>query len=247
MLSACKKDVPIPFIPQSESTAPAEALPVPTETVPLITIFTHEEFLAAPANTQVWVDAYVQAVSRWENNRISFFAQDADGGYLIRDAECDSQTASLLTPGTALRIFGTKSEQDGALYISHAGFTPMAGSYIAGAFDVTDLLGKEALQDHQNEKVSFSGLTIEPSDNRWSAFTEAEDGSLLLCASIGEQTYPFVVDCAFTDRDSDAYVAVQQLLVGNIVRMEGYLQFENGRAFPRIVSIQSAVYTGNAQ
>ncbi len=59
-------------------------------------------------------------------------------------------------------------------------FVEDGDTYIAEALDVTDLLGTDELIDHQNEFVSFTGLTVAPStdaNGNEAAFLYNWDGS----------------------------------------------------------------------
>ena len=76
-------------------------------------------------------------------------------------------------------------------------------TYIAEPLDVTDLLGTDALIDHQNEFVSFTGLTVAPStdaNGNEAAFLYNWDGSgekgndLYFNVTANDQTYTFCVE-----------------------------------------------------
>ncbi len=123
------------------------------------------------------------------------------------------------------------------------------GSYIAEAQDVTDLLGKDEIADHMNQKVSFKGLTVEKAgqndDGQDVAFLynydgSGEDGSdLYFNVSLDGQTYTFTVESYLCDKDSDVYKAVKELSIGDVVDMEGYLYWYEG-INPHITAVTAA-------
>jgi hypothetical protein len=113
---------------------------------------------------------------------------------------------------------------------------------VAPVTDVTDLLGKDELIDHQNEFVSFKGMTVEAADDSGAAFLynwdgSGEDGSdLYFNVSKDGQTYTFTVESYLCDSSTDVYQAVKGLNVGDTVDMEGYLYWYEG-VNPHITSL----------
>ena len=114
--------------------------------------------------------------------------------------------------------------------------------------DVTDLLGKDELIDHQNEYVSFKGMTVEPStdaDGNEVAFLYNWDGSgqdgddLYFNVSLNGETYSFVVESYLCDNTTDVYKAVKELQVGDVIDMEGFLYWYEG-VNPHITSVKAA-------
>ena len=157
-------------VTEEATEAPAEAA------VPM----THAEYIAAELDSEVCVETYVQAHQSWWDGKITVYAQSEDGAYLIYNMACAEEDASKLVPGTKILVKGVKSEWSGEVEIVDATFEIEEGSFIAEPVDVTDLLGKEELIDHQNEFVSFTGLTVAPStdaNGNEAAFLYNWDGS----------------------------------------------------------------------
>ena len=125
-----------------------------------------------------------------------------------------------------------------------ATFEIIEGNYVADAVDVTALLGSDELIDHQNEFVSFTGLTVVAADESGAAFLYNWDGSgshesnsdLYFNVSDGTNTYTFTVESYLTGNDTDVYAAVEALQVGDVVDMTGFLYWYNG-VNPHIVSV----------
>ena len=127
---------------------------------------------------------------------------------------------------------------------------------MAEALDVTSLLGTDELISHQNEFVSFKGMTVEAkkdaegnevkdADGNSVAFLYNWDGSgqegddLYFDVSVNGQTYTFTVESYLCDKTTDVYAAVQALNVGDTIDMEGFLYWYNG-VNPHITSVTVA-------
>ena len=222
-------------VPETSETGPAEAEG---------TVMTHAEYVAADLDTAVCVETYVQATQSWWNNQITVYAQSEDGAYFIYNMECSEENAAKLVPGAKIRVTGFKSEWSGEVEILDATFELLEGSYTAEAVDVTDLLGTDALVEHQNEKVTFTGMTVEAANEAGDAFLYNWDGSgeagtdsdLYFNASVNGETYTFVIEYYLRNETTDAYQAVTNLKVGDTIDMEGFLYWYNGSQ-PHITSV----------
>ena len=92
-------------------------------------------------------------------------------------------------------------------------------TFIAEPLDVTEMLGSDELIDHQNELVSFKGMTVEAAgqdaDGNDVAYLYNYDGSgsegddLYFNVSLDGETYTFTVESYLCDKDSDVYKAVE--------------------------------------
>ena len=123
---------------------------------------THAEYIAAELDTQVVIEAYVQDTQSWWSDKITVYAADEDGAYFIYELACSEADAAKLTPGTKIRVTGTKGAWEGEVEIMDGTFEFVGGSddtYVATATDVTALLGTDDLIKHQNELVAFKGMT----------------------------------------------------------------------------------------
>lgn len=115
-------------------------------------------------------------------------------------------------------------------------------SFIAEPTDVTELLGTDELISHQNELVSFTGMTVEAADDSGAAFLYNWDGSgtegddLYFNASYNGETYTFTIESYLCDSSSEVYSAVKNLEVGQTIDMEGFLYWYEG-VNPHITSV----------
>ena len=226
---------------------------------------TYEEYAEADTDTLVSIEAYVQAKQAWfEDNKdagtstVTIYAQDKDGGYFLYNVPCSKADYAKLKEGTKIRFTGYKSEWAGEVEIVADGLEPVeivrGPIYISKAVDVTDKLADEdELAEFMNQRVVFTGMTVEPAEdaeaevtgNETEAETEAEaeeaaaflygwDGSgsdgddLYFKASVDGKTYTFVIESDLCDKDSAVYQTVKDLKVGDTIDMEGFLYWYEG-------------------
>lgn len=208
-------------------------------------VMTYEEYAAAPVDSEVTVETYVQAANGWWDGKITLYTQDKDGAYFVYDMACPEEDAAKFVPGTKLKVKGYKSEWSGEVEIVDATYEFEDGSYIAPAKDVTALLGKDELEGSMNQFVSFKGLTIEPStdaDGNEAPYLYNWDGSgeegsdVYFNVSKDGQTFTFLVRAYLTGPDTDVYKTAKTLNVGDTIDCEGFLYWYEG-ANPHITSI----------
>ena len=209
-------------------------------------VMTYAEYMAAKPDDPVTIEAYVQGKQSWWDNKATIYAADADGAYFIYNATCTEDDYAKLVDGQKIKVTGFKTEWSGEIEIAEGATIEIEdGNYIAPAIDVTDKLAAADLIDHQNQKVSFTGLSIAPSkdpDGKEVAYLYNWDGSgtegddLYFNVTDGTNTYSFTVESYLTDKDSDVYKAVKGLNVGDTVDMEGFLYWYEG-ANPHITSV----------
>lgn len=199
-------------------------------------VMTYAEYEAAPIDSQVVVECYVQDTQSWWENKITVYAQDHDGGYFIYEMACPSQEdADKLVTGTKIRVTGTKGVWEGEVEIMDATYEIIDGMWKAPALDVTDLIGTEDLVKHQNKRVTFTGMTIEKVE-----YKNGEPGDdIYITASKDGKTVEFCVEVYMFDMDSRAekrvYTNLGKLEPGQVVDIEAYLYWYNG-ANPHIIS-----------
>lgn len=205
-------------------------------------VMTHAEYAAAAVDSEVVVETYVQAKQSWWDDKATLYTQDKDGAYFIYDMPCSQADYDKLTKGTKIKVKGYKAEWSGEYEIVDATFEIEDGSYIAEAKDVTDLLGKDELINHQNEFVSFKGMTVEDAGNgqafmyKWD--NSGSDGDdLYFKVSLNGQTYTFTVESYLCDNTTEVYNAVKGLKIGDVVDMEGFLYWYEG-VNPHITSVK---------
>ena len=193
----------------------------------------HADYIAAELDSEVCVETYVQGTQSWWDNKITVYAQSEDGGYFIYNMTCSEEDAAKLVPGTKIRVKGFKSEWAGEVEITDAAFEILEGDpFIAEPADVTALLGKDELKDHQNEKVLFKGLTVAAQDDgeaiNYKNATEKTDDIYVRFTNADGEVFNFCVEFYLTGKDTDAYKAVEGLKVGDVVDVEGFLYWYEG-------------------
>ncbi len=197
------------------------------------TVMTHKEYTDAAMDADVKVATFVQATQSWWDNKITAYCQNADGACFAYEMACTEEDAAKLVPGTLIKIKGTKGAWAGEVEIMDGTFEIIPGNtYVAEAFDATDLLAKDELIDHQNKKVAFKGMTVkkieykngEPGDDIY--LTLEQDGN----------SYDFCVEIYLTGENTDVYKAVGELKAGDVIDVEGFLYWYEG-ANPHITAV----------
>lgn len=213
--------------PDQEATteAPAGETPAATEEdVKSEGVMTYAEYVAAELESQVTVETYVQAKQSWWEDKATVYSQDKDGAYFLYNMACSQEDYDKLVPGTKIKVTGYKSEWSGEIEIIDATFEIEEGSFIAIPFDATELLGKDELIDHQNQLVSFKGLTVEKV-----AYKNDQPGDdIYVTFGYNGASYDFCVESYLTGPDTEVYSTVGALKEGDVVDVEGFLYWYEG-------------------
>ena len=239
----------------AKTEAPAETTAAPVETTaaavveteapeteaPAAAVMTYEEYAAIEVAegdfVPVIVETYVQGHQSWWDNKITVYCQSPEGACFVYDMKCSEEDAAKLVPGTKIRVSGYKGEWAGEVEIMDGTFEFVddGETYIAEALDVTDLLGTDALIEHQNEFVSFTGMTVEAIE-----YKNGEPGDdIYVTLGVNGASYSFCVEVYLTGTDSDVYTTVGELDVGDVVNVEGFLYWYEG-VNPHITAISVA-------
>ena len=211
-------------------------------------VMTHEEYVRAALSEEVTVETYVQAKQSWWDGKATFYTQAEDGAYFIYEMPCTEEEFDSLTVGTKIRVSGTKQEWNGEIEIGNATFEVLEGRFVAEPEDVTELLGTDGLEAHQNELVFFRDMKVEPKiapDGSTAAFLYKWDGSggygddLYFDVSHNGQTYTFTIRAYLCGKDTEVYKAVEALSVGDVIDLTGFLYWYNG-VNPHITALSHA-------
>ena len=207
-------------------------------------VMSYDEYMAAAVDDAVTIQAYVQAKQSYyaEQGTATVYLQDQDGGYFAYDMACTQDEYDAMTEGTKIQVSGYKAEWSGEIEIMDGKLDEIltGDTYVAEPVDMTELLGTDELAAHQNEKVKFTGLTVEPSTEV--AFLYNYDGSgtdgddLYFNVGYNGETYSFVIESYLCDNTTDVYNAVKNLEVGQTIDCEGFLYWYEG-ANPHITNI----------
>ena len=194
----------------------------------------YADYAAADLDTEVTIEACVQAHQAWWDGKVTIYAADADGAYFLYEVPMSEEDAAKLVPGAKFRATGYKSEWSGEVEIMDvSSFEFIEGdAYIAEPVDVTDLLGTDALAEKMNQLVAFKGMTVEAYDESGAAFAyknaEEKTDDLYFKVSKDGQTYTFVVEYYLCNETTPVYEAVRNLKVGDTVDIEGFLYWYEG-------------------
>lgn len=201
-----------------------EAAPVETEAA--AAVMTHEEYMAAPIDSEVTIETYVQGHQSWWDGKVTVYCQSPDGAYFLYELACSEEDAAKLEKGTKIRVNGFKGEWAGEVEVMDGTFEFVEGgdTFVAEPADVTELLGTDTLIDHQNEVVSFKGLTVEKI-----AYKNDEPGDdIYVTVNYNGASYEFCVEMYLTGPDTDVYKAVGELNEGDVIDLEGFLYWYEG-------------------
>ena len=184
-------------------------------------VMTYAEYMAAGIDSDVVIEAYVQATQSWWEDKITVYLADLDGAYFAYEMACSEQDAANLTPGTKIKVTGIKKEWGGEIEIMDCTFE-FAGDaddkYVAPALNATSLLGKDSLVNYQNQFVKFTEMTVVSYEYKNIYLTLSKDGA----------NYEFCVESYLTGPDSDVYVAVEALVAGDVINVEGFAYWYEG-------------------
>ncbi len=219
-LVACTGNTPaVTTVNTPETTVAPE-----TTAAPEAKVMSYAEYAAAEMESAVVIEAYVQAHQSWWDNKITVYTQDEDGAYFLYEMACSEEDAAKLVPGTKIRVSGYKSAWAGEVEIIDATFEILEGSYIAEPVDVTALLGTDKLIEHQNQLVSFKGMTVKAIE--YKNGTPGDD--IYVTVSYNGNDYNFCIEVYLTGTETDVYKAVQALNAGDVVDIEGFLYWYEG-------------------
>jgi len=196
-------------------------------------VMTYAEYDAAPLDSEVVIEAYVQAKQSWWEDKATVYAQDPDGAYFLYDMACSAEDYEKLTVGTKIKVTGFKGAWEGEVEIMDATFEIGEGTWVAEPTDVTALLANEAeLIKHQNKLVSFKGMTVEAVE-----YKNGEPGDdIYVTLSLDGNSYSFCVEMYLTGPDTEVYTTVGTLAAGDVVDVEGFLYWYQG-VNPHITSV----------
>ena len=187
-------------------------------------VMSHDEFDAADIDDFVVIESYVQATQAWYNNTVVAYLQGPDGAYHSYNMVCSEEDAELLVPGVKIRVSGYKSTWAGLIEIICATFTFVDGAdtYIAEPVDLTDILADESnMLKHQNELAIFKDLTIENI-----VYQGGETGrDIYVTVGLGENSFEFIVEQYLTGPETDVYQMVENLEIGDIVDIVGFVNW----------------------
>ena len=213
-------------------------------------VMTYDEFAAAALESKVTIEGYVQAkqVYSEQYGNTSLYLQDTKGAYFVYRLACTAEEYAKFTEGVKVKIVGYKAVWSGEVEIIDVESFSVDSSvkYTAPVFDATSLLGTDDLIKHQNEKVSFKGLTVKASkdaDGNEFAYlyksngTGAEGDDLYFNVALGDKEFQFLVESDLCGADTDVYKAVKNLKVGDTIDLEGFLYWYNG-VNPHITSVK---------
>ena len=220
-------------------TKPTETEAPTTETEPVEStdeksegVMTYAEYVAAPIDSEVTIETYVQDSQSWWDNKATFYTADEDGAYFLYEMPCTEVEYGKLMPGTKIRVKGFKSEWAGEIEITDATFEILEGSYIAEPVVIDRIADVSELEELMNRRVEFRNMVVAAYDETGAAVVyknaEEKTDDLYFKATLDGVTIDFCVEYYLTGSDSPIYKAVEELKVGDVVDLDCYLYWYNG-------------------
>ena len=187
-------------------------------------VMTYLEYVNAPLDSAVVIEAYVQATQSWWNNKITVYLQDEDGAYFAYEMTCTEEESEALVVGQKIRVTGYKSAWADEVEIVDCTFEVLDGSWVAEPTDLTDKLGTDALIHYQNQLASFKGMTVKEI-----SYKNNEPGDdIYVTLTLGENDYSFCVERYLTGPETDLYQQFATIMIGDTVDVEGFVYWYNG-------------------
>ena len=191
---------------------------------------TWSEYIAAELDSEVVIEAYVQAKQAWwfnseKNTGLgTFYLQDENGGYFLYEMPCTEEEYNSLTVGTKIRVTGYKAEWAGEVEIIDATFEIIEGNYVAEPVVVTSLLGTDELVNYQNMLVKFEGVTVVSISYK----NDQVGNDIYVKVSYNGAEYDFCVESYLTGPETKIYLTVGTLVPGNVIDVTGFAYWYNG-------------------
>ncbi len=191
-------------------------------------VMSYAEYMAAPIDSEVTVEAYVQAHQSWWSNKITVYAADEDGAYFFYNMVCSEEDAAKLVPGTKIRVSGVKTSYQGEIELAEGCTFEFAAdetdTYIAPAVDLSDKLGTSDVINYQNQRANFGRLILVNKE-----YKNGEPGDdIYLTFSNGKMEFSFCVEVYLTGTESEVYQAAVALNVNDVVDVEGFVYWYAG-------------------
>ena len=207
-------------------------------------VMTYNEYIAAESNSDVTIEAFVQGKQSWWSDKgvgkATLYLADQDGAYFVYELQMSEDQYKALTIGTKVKVTGVKGEWSGEVEIlgsqagSEANFDIIPNQYYIA---VAKPMSKDSvLINYMNQKVSFTNLKVVAQNDGTSAFYYKWNGSgakgnnddLYFSVTDGVNTYTFTVESYLCAEGTDVYTAVENLKVGDVISLEGFLYWYNG-------------------
>ena len=69
-------------------------------------VMTYADYAAAEMDSEVAIEAFVQAKESWWDDKATVYAQDADGAYFLYDMNCSQEDYEKLVTGQKIKVTG---------------------------------------------------------------------------------------------------------------------------------------------
>ena len=183
---------------------------------------THAEFMAAAVDAEVTIEAFVQAKQSWWQNEAVVYLQDGTGGYYVYKLPCTEAEFNALAIGTKVQVKGVKAFWGGMNEVMNVSDWKVieGDTWVASATDITaKLADKDALVAYTCMLVKVSDVTIV------SVSKSSNNNDMYVTFEKGGAQYSVTVEEYLTAPSTDFYAAVEALVAGDVVDLEGFVQW----------------------
>ena len=198
-------------------------------------VMTYEEYCDADIDSAVVIEGFIQGAQTFNPSygNLTLYLADKDGAYFVYRAPADQELADKCVVGAKVKVSGTKSEWSGETEIINATIEVLEGSYIAQARELD--LSEDYLEDFQNQLVVLKEFVVlDKGDDQAFLYkyngsgSHDENSDLYYDVTIAGELFTFVVESDLCDNTTAAYAAVENLKVGDIVNVTGFLYWYEG-------------------
>lgn len=211
-------------------------------------VMTFAEFAAAPVDSQVVVETYIQDKQGWwEKDGVgvaTFYTQDAEGGYFLYNMPCtEDEYNNKLIIGNKIKVTGYKAEWSGEVEIVDATWELEDGNYQANPVDITTVIDKPEIANSMNMYAICNDLTVVAQADgtsavyyNWDNSGNPGDDLYFTCTTANGGTQTFCVESYLRGQQSPLYPVVENLKVGDKISAKCFVYYYEGPQ-PHVVEV----------
>ena len=214
-------------------------------------VTTAEDYKACEDGEYVIVNTYIQDKESFRSvdgvGVASFYTQ-YDYGCYLHNVEMTKEEYDKLQVGSKVVIYGHKATVDGQPTVVDVEirFVSLTNN-VYSPVNITEHIGTENLEEYRDQKFAFRKLTVVAANDEGAAFLYGHDGTgkrgsdIYFKAEYNNTTYTFVLNVELLEYTSDDYEKAESLRIGDVIDVEGFLNWCGEEPLPHIYSI--AIHT----
>ncbi|MBQ8528244.1 MAG: hypothetical protein IJ459_00755 [Clostridia bacterium] len=209
---------------------------------------TADEYEDSEDGDYVVINTYIQGKEAWrevDGVGVASFYTQYDYGCFLHNVEMTKEEYDKLKVGDNVMVYGHKVTVDGQPTVADAKIRLVSRAYRTyEPIDVSDLVGSEQIVKRRDIKVCFDDVIIVAANDEGAAFLYGPDGTgkhgddiyFKAAVNIGKKSivYTFVINAELVGSESDEYQLAEQLEVGTVLDLEGFLNWSGDEPLPHI-------------